>query len=144
MRSVFAACVLPMMAWMICASRNSLLDPVRLVERRRDQIACLVLAEEERDRLDRRARDADFGTDVAGQRHFGQRDQQPAVGEIVARVDAAVFDQLAHECAVLLLRREIDRRRGALFAAFDLAQIDRLAEMPARFADQDAARRLRA
>ena len=53
------------------------------------------------------------------------------------RIDAARFDQPAHEIAVLLFRGEIDRRGGAFFLAFDFAQIDRLAEMAFRFADQD-------
>ena len=37
-------------------------------------------------------------------------------------------DQVAHEIAVALLGLEIDGRRRALFAAADVAQIDRLAE----------------
>ena len=38
---------------------------------------------------------------------------------------------------LLLFGRQIHRRRGAFFAAFDLAQIDRLAQMALGLADQD-------
>ena len=53
------------------------------------------------------------------------------------RVDLAGADELAHEIAVALSRREIDRRRRAFLAAADLAQIDRLAEPALRRADED-------
>jgi hypothetical protein len=50
----------------------------------------------------------------------------------------AVADQDADEIADLLFVREIDRRRRAVGAAEDVAQVDRLAEMrapPVRRAD---------
>ena len=80
---------------------------------------------------------ADIGADAALQRHFGDRHQQPAVGNIMHGVDPARLDQAAHEIAMLLFGGQIDRRRGAFFAAFDLAQIDGLAQMALGFADQD-------
>ena len=61
---------------------------------------------------------------------------KPAVGKIMRGGDAAVLDQLAHEIAIALLGREIDRRRRALFPAADVAQIERLAEPALRIADQ--------
>ena len=50
-------------------------------------------------------------------------------------VDAAVRDQRAHEIAVAPFGGEIDRRRRALLAAADFAQIERLAEPALRLAD---------
>ncbi len=52
-------------------------------------------------------------------------------------VDAAGFDQAAHEVAVLLLKAKIDLGNGAFFLAFDFAQVNRLAQMPPGFADHD-------
>jgi len=48
-------------------------DLVRFLGRNREKVARLVLAEEERDRVNRGAGDTDFDADVPGQRHFGQR-----------------------------------------------------------------------
>ena len=76
------------------------------------------------------------GADAGRHRHFGERHQEPAIGNIVDRGDQAVADQLADEIAVAPLGGEIDRRRRALFAAADFAQIKRLAEPAARLADQ--------
>ena len=50
----------------------------------------------------------------AGQRHLGHRDQQAAVGEVVAGGDAAGADLAADEIAVAAFGGEIDRRRRAL------------------------------
>ena len=71
------------------------------------------------------------------QRHFGDRDQQAAIGDVMHRIDPAGFDQAAHEIAMSSFQRQIDRRRGAFFLAFDLAQVDGLAQMALGFADQD-------
>src|SRR5580700_12243369 len=76
-------------------------------------------------------------TDVRDHRHFGERDEKTAVGDVVHRRDEAVADQRAHEFAMAALRRKIDRRRSALLAAANLAQIERLAEPAARVADQE-------
>ena len=82
--------------------------------------------------------------DAGGHRHLGQRHQQAAVGDVVHRRDRAVGNQAAHQIAVLALLDQIDRRRRALFAAADVAQIERLAEPALRLADQQdhLARRL--
>ena len=69
-------------------------------------------------------------------RHFGERHRQAAVGEIVRGGRGAVEDQRAHEIAVLALLDQIDRRRSALLAAAELAQIHRLAEPAGGLADQ--------
>ena len=61
---------------------------------------------------------------------------KPAVGNVVHGGDAARRDQRAHEIAVALLGREIDRRRRALLASADVAQIERLAEPACGLADQ--------
>ena len=53
-----------------------------------------------------------------------------------AAVDEPVGDQRAHHVAVLALLDQIDRRRRALLAAADVAQIERLAEPALRLADQ--------
>src|SRR4029079_4505958 len=52
------------------------------------------------------------------------------------RVQAVLFNQAADEIAVALFLGKIDGRRIALFAAFDLAQIQGLAEMSRCAADQ--------
>ena len=45
-------------------------------------------------------------TDVRDHRHFGERDEKTAVGDVVHRRDEAVADQRAHEFAVATLRRK--------------------------------------
>jgi hypothetical protein len=69
-------------------------------------------------------------------RHFSERDEEPAIGNIVGRGQQAVVDQTADEFAVAAFGGEVDRRRRALFPLADVAQIERLAEPAARFADQ--------
>ena len=59
-----------------------------------------------------------------------------AVGQIVHAVTMPVADQPADEVAVAALGGEIDRRRRALLAAADVAQIERLAEPAVGLADQ--------
>ena len=81
-------------------------------------------------------RGVELGADAGRHRHLGQRHQQPAVGQVVRRGDQAVGDQRAHHIAVLALLDQIDRRRRALLAAADVAQIERLAEPALRLADQ--------
>ena len=51
-------------------------------------------------------------------------------------VTSCLVDQRAHEIAVAPLRDQIDRRRRALLAAADVAQIERLAEPALGLADQ--------
>ena len=48
----------------------------------------------------------------------------------------AGVDHAAHHIAIALFGREIDRRRRALFAAADIAQIDGLPKPALRVADQ--------
>ena len=50
--------------------------------------------------------------------------------------EMAGADELADDIAVLPFERQIDRRRSAFFAAQNLAQIDRLAEVAAVAADE--------
>ena len=45
-------------------------------------------------------------TDVRDHRHFGERDEKTAVGDVVHRRDDFVADQRAHEFAVAALRRK--------------------------------------
>jgi hypothetical protein len=45
-------------------------------------------------------------TDVRDHRHFGERDEKTAVGDVVHRRDDSVADQRAHEFAVAALRRK--------------------------------------
>ncbi len=49
----------------------------------------------------------------------------------------AGVDHAAHHAAVAFLGREIDRRRRALFAAADVAEVDGLAEPAVSLADQE-------
>ena len=51
-------------------------------------------------------------------------------------VTEPVADQAAHEIAVAAFGGEIDRRRRALLAAADVAQIDAIDRASRRFADQ--------
>jgi len=55
----------------------------------------------------------------------------------VASGDVPRADRAPHEIAVAALGGEIDRRRWAGVAAFDLAQIERAAEVAAGLSDQD-------
>ncbi len=84
----------------------------------------------------------DRGADAAGQRHLGDGDQQPAVGDVVAGAHPALLDQRADEVAAPPLRREVDRWRRALFPALDLAQVERLAEPAVPLAAADQQQRL--
>ena len=100
-------------------------------------IDALVLGEiagmaERRGAVDQRA-------DIAGQRHFGERDGEAAVGDVVAGGDRAAGDRGADELAGGLLGVQVDGRRRAAsaLAAVDLAQPERLAEMAVPVADRD-------
>ena len=53
----------------------------------------------------------------ARHRHFGQRDQQAAIGQVMAGGDVTGADLSPYEVAVAPLDREIDRRRCAFLAA---------------------------
>src|SRR6185369_16928375 len=82
--------------------------------------------------------DLNGGTDAAGDRHFRQRDEQTAIGAIMASSDLAGFDQAAHEIAIAALGDEIDRRWRTLFPAVHFTEIDRGAEMaPGRTDEED-------
>ena len=100
------------------------------IEIERDDVAALVLAEEDGNRV-RSGEAGDRRADARRHRHFGERDGEPAVGDIVHGGGDAAADQLAHEIADALLMRQIDRRRRAVGAAVDVAHIDRLREMRA-------------
>ena len=63
------------------------------------------------------------------ERHFSGSARRGRHREIVRGADDAVGDERAHEIAVLLFEREIDRRRGA--AEAEAFGVDRLAEMAA-------------
>src|SRR5206468_10690908 len=63
--------------------------------------------------------------------------EEPAIRQVVAGGDMPRADRLPHEVAVAPLDAEIDRRRWASFAALDLAQIERAAEVAAGLPDQD-------
>ena len=65
---------------------------------------------------------ADVGADAASQRHFRDRHEQAAIGDVVNRADLARQDQLADEIAVALFELEVDRRRRTVLAAGDMAQ----------------------
>ena len=67
----------------------------------------------------------DVGKDAAaaaGERHFGQRDQQAAIGHIMHRVHHAVMNKLTHICGMGPFLGEVDRRRRAVFAAMQFTQ----------------------
>jgi hypothetical protein len=57
----------------------------------------------------------------AGHRHLGDRDEEAAIGNVVAGGDLTGADQAAHEIAVMPLGGEIDRWRQAVLASLDLA-----------------------
>src|SRR5439155_16631551 len=105
----------------------------------RQHVAGLVLAEEEAMRRQVGAEwwQRDLRPDAAGHRHFGERDEEAAVAQVMAGADAPRLDLCADEIAVAPLGFEIDRRRRALFALLDLPEIERGAEMALGVADQD-------
>ena len=74
---------------------------------------------------------------ASGKRHLGDRNQQPAVRDIVHGGDAARADQAAHEIAGAPLGSEIDRRRGAFVSSARKLLIERLAEMASLRPDED-------
>ena len=74
--------------------------------------------------------------DPSGERHLGERHRKPPSEMSCTAVNGLVGDEAAHKIAVAPLGREIDRRRCALLAPANLAQIERLAEPAARLADQ--------
>ena len=86
-----------------------------------------------------RRRAVDQRADIAGQRHFGERDGEAAVGDVVAGGDRAAGDRGADELAGARARRAGRRRRraGSVLAAVDFAQPERLAEMAVAVADRD-------
>ena len=100
----------------------------------RDHVAPLVLAEPEGVGCKRCA--IELGADAGRHRHFGERDQEPAVGDIMHRGGDALDDQRADEIAGHALGRKIDRRRRALLALADFAQVERLAEPAIGLADE--------
>jgi hypothetical protein len=55
----------------------------------------------------------------------------------VAGGQPASADQLADEVAIAALGLEVDGRRRAVFAAVDLAQIERAAEVARGLADEE-------
>ena len=95
--------------------------------RRRHQVARLILAEPECVSGDAGGA-ASTAPILAGHRHFGERDEKAAVGDVVCRGNNAVADQRPDEFAVAPLGGEIDRRRRALLPPANIAQINRLAE----------------
>ncbi len=60
-----------------------------------------------------RRRAVDQRADIAGQRHFGERDGEAAVGDVVAGGDRAAGDRGADEVAGGALVVQVDRRRRA-------------------------------
>ena len=87
-----------------------------------------------------RRRAVDQSADIAGQRHFGERDGEAAVGDVVAGGDRAAGDRGADELAGDALLVQVDRRRRAglaSLAAVELAKPERLAEMAVAVADRD-------
>ena len=101
-----------------------------------DDIDALVFGEEGR-RAAERLLTVDHRADVAGQRHFGKRHGNAAVGHVVNGAELAIGDAVADQVAGLALGGEIDGRGRALFAAMAFAQPHRLAEMSAAGADDE-------
>ena len=103
-----------------------------------NDIAALILAEPEaacgRQAPAARARIA--RADAGGHRHLGERHQQAAVGHVVHGGDAGPRRSARARIRRCALGGQIDRRRRALLAAADLAQIERLAEPAVGLADQ--------
>ena len=60
-----------------------------------------------------RRRAVDQRADIAGERHFGERDREAAVGDVVAGGDRAAGDRGADELAGGPLLVQVDRRRRA-------------------------------
>src|SRR5262249_41679723 len=90
-------------------------------------VAGLVLGEELR--VTEGARQVDPAAEPGGERHLAQTGDEPAIGDVMHRAQAAKRDLAAHKVAMALLQDEIDRRWWSLFAAMNLAQIEGLAEM---------------
>ena len=67
------------------------------------------------------------GTDVPGERHFGDGNQNSAIGHVMRRSDQPLIDQLADEFAVTAFGVEVDCGRRPILAAMDFAQPYRLA-----------------
>ncbi len=82
-----------------------------------EHVARLILAKPERMRGDAVRSGYQIGTDITGQRHFGHRQQQPAIGHVVASRDAPGQDARADEIAHPPLGRQIDRRWRPILAA---------------------------
>src|SRR5262249_56522283 len=72
----------------------------------------------------------ELGAYARGYCHLSDRRQKAAVGNVVHGAGDALGDKRADEVAVLALRRKVDRRRRALLALADFAQIERLPEPP--------------
>ena len=89
------------------------------------QVAALVLAEEQHMGVGA-AGGVQGETQIGGQRHLGGGHDQAAVGQVVNRSHRARPDQAAHEVAVAPLDGQVDRRRGAVLAAEQFAQVQRL------------------
>ena len=102
-------------------------------------IAHLVLAEPEGVRRRRGfLRYADRRAEIAGHRHLRDRNQQAAVGAIVQQAVTTTRQNFRERdvVAVAFFCGKVNRRRRALFAAVQLAQEDRLAQMTLCLADQ--------
>lgn len=56
--------------------------------------------------------------------------------DVLEAATGDLIDHTANHVAIALLGGEVDRRRSALFAAADVAQIDRLAEPALGLADR--------
>ena len=67
---------------------------------------------------------------TTGERHFGQRDQQTAIGHIMYSVHRAVLNKLTHIFGMGPFFGEVDGRRRAVFTAMQFAQPYGLAKMP--------------
>ena len=70
-------------------------------------------------------------------RHLGQRDESPTVRQSWQAAATSAGNHGHGRSRRCAFGGEIDRRRRARLAAFDLAQVSRRAEMTARVADQD-------
>ena len=76
------------------------------------------------------------GADVGCHRHFRQRHRKPAIREVMRRAGAPSRINSRTKSPFSRSSIEIDRRRRALFARAEFAQIHRLTEPAFRFADQ--------
>ena len=59
---------------------------------------------------------------TAGEGHFGQRNEQSTVGDIMHGINLAIVNKLTHELCVRALFGKINGRRRTIFAAMQFAQ----------------------